>query len=55
MSLEFSDCDEPFLRKFSESGKIIGRDADNRRAALAWDGDKVDFACASGGVGPVLQ
>ena len=48
MSLEFSDCDELFLRKFSESGKIIGRDADNRRAALAWDGDKVDFACASG-------
>ena len=23
--------------------------------ALAWDGDKVDFACASGGEGPVLQ
>ena len=50
-----SDCDEPFLRKFSESGKIIGRDADNRHAALAWDGGKVDFACASGGEGPVLQ
>ena len=55
MSLEFSDCDEPFLRKFSESGKIIGGDADNRRAALAWDGDKVHFAYASGGEGPVLQ
>ena len=35
MSLEFSDYDEPFLRKSSESGKIIGRNADNRRAALA--------------------
>ena len=23
--------------------------------AWAWDGDKVDFACASGGEGPVLQ
>ena len=23
--------------------------------ALAWDGDKVDFPCASGGEGPVLQ
>ena len=23
--------------------------------ALAWDGDKVDFACTSGGEGPVLQ
>ena len=55
MSLEFSDCDEPFLRKFSESGKIIGRGVDNRRAVLAWDGDKVDFACARGGEGPVLQ
>ena len=32
MSLEFSECDEPFLRKYSESGKIIGRHADNRRA-----------------------
>ena len=54
-ALEFSDCDEPFLRKLSESGKLIGRDANNQRAALAWDGDKVDFACASGGEGPVLQ
>ena len=35
MSLEFSDCDDPFLRKLSESGKIIARDSDNRRAALA--------------------
>ena len=48
MSLECSDCDEPFLQKFSESGKIIGLDADNRRAALAWDGDKINIACASG-------
>ena len=48
IALEFSDCDEPFLLKLSESGKIIGRDADNRHAALAWDGDKVDFACAIG-------
>ena len=55
MSLEFSDCDEPFLRKFSESGKIIGRDANNQRSALAWNGDKVDFVCASGGERPVLQ
>ena len=55
MSLEFSDCDEPLIRKFSESGKIIGRDADNRCATSAWDGDKVDFACASWGEGPVLQ
>ena len=52
-AIEFSDCDEPFLRKLSESGQIIGRDANNQRAALAWDGDKVDFACASGGEGPV--
>ena len=55
MSLELSDCDEPFLRKLGESGKIIHPDADNRRAALTWDGDKVHFACASGGEGPVLQ
>ena len=55
MSLEFSDCDETFLRKSSKIGKIIDRDAYNRRAALAWDGDKVDFPCASGGEGPVLQ
>ena len=25
------------------------------QSAWAWDGDKVDFACASGGEGPVLQ
>ena len=55
MSLEFSDCDEPFVRKLNERGKIIGRDADNRRAALAWDGDKVDFACASGREGPYCR
>ena len=55
IALEFSEWDEPFVRKLSESGEILGRDADNRRVALAWDGDKVDFACASGGEGPVLQ
>ena len=52
IALEFSDYDEPFVRKSSESGKI-GRAVDSRR--LARDGDKVDFACASGGEGPVLQ
>ena len=35
MSLEFSDCDELFLRKLSESGRIIDWDTDNQRAALA--------------------
>ena len=50
-----SDCDEPFLLKLSESGKIIDRDTDNPRVAVAWDDDNVDFACASGEEGPVLQ
>ena len=30
IALKFSDCDEPFLRKLSESGKIIGRDVNNQ-------------------------
>ena len=36
IALEFSDCDEPFLWKLSESGKIIGRDANN--SAQRWPG-----------------
>ena len=30
IALEFSDCDEPFVRRSSESGKI-GRPVDSRR------------------------
>ena len=30
MALEFSDCDEPFVRKLNESGQI-GRAVDSRR------------------------
>ena len=30
IALEFSDCDEPFVRKLSESGQI-GRAVDSRR------------------------
>ena len=52
IALEFSDCDEPFVRKSSESGQI---GPGCGQPALAWDGDKVDFPCVSGGEGPVLQ
>ena len=52
IALEFSDCDEPFVRKLSESGQI--GPAVVRQPALAWNDDKVDFLCASGGEGPVL-
>ena len=50
-ALEFSDCDEPFIRKERKRPDRSGR----RQPALARDGDKVDFGCASGGEGPVLQ
>ena len=45
IALKFSDCDEPFVRKLSESGQI-GRAVDSRR----WPGmtTRVDFLCASG-------
>ena len=36
MSLEFSDCDESFVKKLSERGKIIGWDAENQ--AQRWPG-----------------
>ena len=49
--LEFSDCDEPVVRKSRETVYRPGR----RQPALAWNGDKLDFACASGGERPVLQ
>ena len=51
----FFDCDEPFFSEIERKRQIIGRDPNNQCAALAWDGDKVDFACANGGEGPVLQ
>ena len=51
IAVEFTDYDEPLVRKSSESGQI-GRTV---QSALARDGDKVEFACASGGEGPVLQ
>ena len=51
IAVEFTDYDEPFVRKSSESGQI-GRTV---QSAMARDGDKVEFACASGGEGPVLQ
>ena len=50
-ALEFSDCDEPVVRKSRESIHRLGR----RQPALAWNGDKLDFECASGGEGSVLQ
>ena len=52
IALEFSDYDEPFVRK---SMRKRPNRPGCRQPALARDGDKVDFACASGGEGPVLQ
>ena len=48
IALEFSDYDEPFVRKSSESGQICRGCSGCRQPALARDGDKVDFAGASG-------
>ena len=56
MSFEFSDCDGPFLRKFSESGKIrpgCGQPA--RSVGLGWRHGRLWVRQCSGGEGPVLQ
>ena len=52
IALEFSDCDEPFVRKSSESGQI-GRAVDSRR----WPemATRSTFRTPAGGEGPVLQ
>ena len=53
IALDFLDCDEPFVRKSSESGYVNTPGRGQR--TLAWNGDEVDFAYASGGQGPLLQ
>ena len=58
IALEFSDYDEPFAKNRAKASEIERKRPNRpgcRQPALARDGDKVDFACASGGEGPVLQ
>ena len=52
IALEFSDWDEPFVRKLSENGQI-GRAVDSRR----WPGmtTRSTFRAPAWGEGPVLQ
>ena len=51
IAFEFSHCDE----RFSEIQRKRLNRPGRRQPALAWNDDKVDFAYASGGEGPVLQ